>query len=160
MRAEGREHGHKTGRGPFSWALSIGHSRAISHNCQDGTRFEAFGKCSCGLVECRAAYSVKPAREDASAGLRILAMLPLERAGEEGSATPPSDPSCLVPNTKGLPHLQGGETIAGFEDPSGRAIIPPLGQRLVVDRLPSRAERLKVCKSVALRRHNEVCCAV
>ena len=76
-------------------------------------------------------------------------MLSLKRAGEEGQATPPSDPSCPVPNTKGLPHLQGGETIAGFRDPSSRAIIPPLGQRPAVDRLPSGAERLKVCKSVA-----------
>ena len=99
-------------------------------------------------MECRAANSVKPDREDASAGLRIWRMLSLKRAGEEGSATPPSDPSCPVPNTKGLPHLQGGETIAGFEDPSSRAIIPPLGRRPAVDRLLSGAERLKVCKSV------------
>ena len=77
-------------------------------------------------------------------------MLSLKRAGEEGSATPPSDPSCPVPNTKGLPHLQGRETIAGFEDPSSRAIIPPLGQRPAVDRLPSGAERLKVRKSAVM----------
>ena len=99
-------------------------------------------------MECRAGYSVKPAREDASAGLRILRMLSLKRAGEEGSATPPSDPSCPVPNTRGLPHLQGGETIVGFEDPSSRAIIPLLGQRPAVDHLPSGAERSKVCKSL------------
>ena len=75
-------------------------------------------------------------------------MLSLKRAGEEGSATPPSDPSCPVPNTRGLPHLQGGETIAGFEDPSSRAIIPLLGQRPAVAHLPSGAERSKVCKSL------------
>lgn len=26
---EGREHGHKTGRGPFSWALRLGHSSRV-----------------------------------------------------------------------------------------------------------------------------------
>jgi hypothetical protein len=84
-------------------------------------------------------------------------MLSLKRAGEEGPATPPSDPSCPVPNTKGLPHLQGGETIAGFEDPSSRAIIPPLGQRPAVDRLPSGTVQLEVCKSVASSRQRELC---
>ena len=82
-------------------------------------------------------------------------MQSLKRAGEEGSATPPSDPSCPVPNTRGLPHRQGGETIAGFEDPSSRAIIPLLGQRPAVAHLPSGAERSKVCKSFALRTAKE-----
>jgi hypothetical protein len=84
-------------------------------------------------------------------------MVSLKRAGEEGSATLPSDPSCPVPNTKGLPHLQGGETIAGCEDPSSRVIIPPLGQRPAVDRLPSGTVQLEVCKSVASSRQRELC---
>ena len=53
-------------------------------------------------------------------------MLSLKRAGEEGSATPPSDPSCPVPNTRGLPHLQGGETIVGFEGPEQQGDYPTL----------------------------------
>jgi hypothetical protein len=47
--------------------------RVISHNAQYGTRFEGFGKCSIGLMEPRAGYSVKTAPEQASAGARILA---------------------------------------------------------------------------------------
>ena len=64
--------GHKTGRGPFSWALRLGpptreSGHAISHKPQYGTRFEGFGKCSSQLMKRRAAYSVKPPRKDASA---------------------------------------------------------------------------------------------
>ena len=110
-----------------------------------------------GRMERRAGYSVKPAREDASAGLRILAMLSLKRAGEEGSATPPSDPSCPVPDTKGLPHLQGRETIAGIEDPSSRVIIPPLqdkGRQWTVGRAGQC--RLEVCQIRRLPSTKEV----
>ena len=83
-------------------------------------------------------------------------MLSLKRAGEEDRRRHLPIPPAL-PNTKGLPHLQGGETIAGFEDPSSRVIIPPLGQRPAVDRLPSGAVQLEVCKSVAPSRQRELC---
>ena len=47
-------------------------ANANSHNPQYGTRFEAFGKCSCWLMEHRADYAAKPVLTRACALVRLL----------------------------------------------------------------------------------------
>jgi hypothetical protein len=49
------------------------HKARCSDKALYGTRLEGFAKSSCGLMERRADYSVKPAPKQAPADMRILA---------------------------------------------------------------------------------------